>query len=188
MSLLERVRESRWRYGPPWALTLSRPVLGGAAAYEMWHDRPMNALGLMVLAQASDMDGWLARKLRATSNAGAIADPLSDGLLRAETAVTIAPIIDPIMGLAAVAAEATNLALNARIQKSTAGQGPIVPKEAKDGTALQSAGAALTMLGEATGKPALTTIGSLGVAAGSMRRTAGYTRLYNYVSSKRNTA
>ncbi len=178
MSVLERIRESRWRYGPPWAMTLSRPVLGGAATYEIWHDHPWSALGLMVLAQASDTDGWVARKLHATSRAGEIADPATDTVLRVETAATLAPIINPIMGIAALAAEATNLALNAKLQKGAISNGAIVPTEAKEGTVIQSVGASMVMLGEAAGKPTLTALGGVSVAAGSMRRTAGYIRLY----------
>ena len=179
MSALERIRESRLRYGPPWAMTLSRPIVGAAAAHEMWQDRPWSALGLLVLAQATDTDGWVARKLHATSRAGAIADPVTDAALRVESALTIALIIDPIMGIAAVLSEASNLGLNAKIQKGAGEQGAIVPQEAKDGTAIQSTAVALTLLGEAAGKPTLTALGSVGVAAGSIRRTAGYVRLYN---------
>lgn len=192
MSVLERIRESRWRYGIPWSMTALRPVTGGIAAYEMWHDRPWQALGLMVIAQCLDMDGKAARALDATTAAGAIADPVADFALRAEMALTIAPIMNHGfelgMGAAAVAAEMANLALNAKVQKGAGDQGAIIPKEAKDGTAIQSAGVALTMLGEASGKPVLTAIGSVGVAAGSIRRTAGYTRLYRSGEGKEETA
>lgn len=153
-------------------MTLARPILGAGAVYETFHDRPMYALGLLVLAQASDMDGWFARKLRAESKAGAIADPVTDGALRLETAAIIAPIINPVMGVAAAALEVVNLGLNAKIRKNA--NEFHVPQKAKVGTATQSVGAAITLFGQATGKPFVTLTGSVMVAKGSFDRTAAY--------------
>lgn len=153
-------------------MTLARPVVGGGAVYESFQHKPWQALGLLIIAQTSDMDGWFARKLRAESKAGAIVDPISDGALRLETAAIIAPIINPVMGVAAAALEAVNLGLNAKNRKN--GNEFHVPQKAKVGTATQSVGAAITLFGQATGKPFVTLTGSVMVAKGSIDRTVAY--------------
>lgn len=66
----------------PNLLSALRIALTPFAALAILNGRPAAALALLALAGLSDFaDGWLARRLRATSPLGAYLDPVADKLL-----------------------------------------------------------------------------------------------------------
>jgi len=166
--------KEKLKYIPPNLLTAVRPILGGVAVHETLQHRPLAALAYLALAQATDMDGAVARRLGAESRFGSFFDPAADGVLRAETAVALAAVISPILGVTAVAAEADVLWQNKQRNNPPEDIDPIIPKGAKWGTAAQSIGASLTLLGKGLEKPVVTFVGGALVATSSIARSRSY--------------
>ncbi|GIU73148.1 MAG: CDP-alcohol phosphatidyltransferase [Bryobacteraceae bacterium] len=79
------------RHWLPNALTLLRVALTPAVGVSLARNDARTALPLLAAAALSDAaDGWLARRLGATSSAGAYLDPIADKLLAATVFVGLA--------------------------------------------------------------------------------------------------
>lgn len=77
-----KISKSKWRYIPN-ILTVLRLVVIPVMAYFMILKEWVISLVIFVLAEITDVvDGYIARKFRATSNFGKLADPLADKLLQ----------------------------------------------------------------------------------------------------------
>jgi phosphatidylglycerophosphate synthase len=71
----------RGEFKPANAVTLARGVLIAPIYGLLWADRPSAALGVYIVAAATDIvDGWLARRLRQSSAFGAQLDAVVDNL------------------------------------------------------------------------------------------------------------
>ncbi len=173
---LERLRSHPVRYLIPNALTLARPILGWKAVQAARNGDWKTAKRYLYPAMATDMEGNVARPLNATSNFGAIADPIADGILRVEGLVALTSELNPMTSMIMIGGEFANLTLNAQIQKGR--ETPIVPKGAKVGSFTQAAGAALVVEGAVRNKPALKAVGEVAVVAGTVLRVGTYYSLY----------
>ena len=173
---LERLRSHPARYLVPNALTVARPILGWKALQAARHGDWATAKKYLYSAMVTDMEGNVARQLNATSNAGAIADPFADGVLRVEGLLALMPELHPITSTVMIGGELINLALNAQVQKGR--ETPVVPKGAKVGSFTQAAGAALVIEGATRNKPALKAVGEAAVVAGTVLRVGTYYSLY----------
>lgn len=173
---LESFRKHPARYFAPWVMTVSRPVLGQIAVVEAKKGNLKNTHRLLVAAMASDMEGYPARYLNAISIAGAVADPIADGILRAQTAYTLAPHMSKLTTAFVALAEGDSLRLNARIQKGR--ENPLVPKGAKWGSAIEGLGAEFVMEGIIHDDRALRIAGQVAIVAGAALRHRTYHNIY----------
>jgi phosphatidylglycerophosphate synthase len=137
---VERIRESPWRYAIPWSMTVARPILGelGRRAAEKGHKK--TATVLFAAAAFTDLEGIPARYFNATSRAGAIGDPVADGILRAQILSAVGDEMPITAGLV-FTEEVGILELNSSVQKGR--ETPFVPQLAKAGTVVQLTGAVL---------------------------------------------
>lgn len=179
MKILERFRENPARYAIPWGMTAARPVLGGLALAEARKGNWRDAKNLFIIAALTDLEGIPARFLHATSKAGAIADPIADGILRAEAAVALAPKMPLTIGLI-TAGELYNLGLNASIQKNQ--ETPLVPRRAKIGTAIQSAGLVLAFRGLEKESDWQQVLGKATMLLGTGLRVSAYRREHKHTT------
>jgi hypothetical protein len=171
MKLLERLKESPFRYAVHWSMTAARPVIGYEAFRQARRGNWGKAQQLFVTAWATDMEGFPARYLNASSKAGAVADPVADGLLRAQSFAALAPEI-PVTASIVAGAELYNLKLNGRIQNGR--DRPYVPREAKWGTLIQAAGVIWTSEGIKREKKLQKLGGQASMLAGTGLRVYGY--------------
>lgn len=84
MTSLESFKESPFRYIPPNALTLARPVLARKAVQSIRRGEKGQALAWLGAAWVTDADGTVARGLNATSKLGEILDPAADLAMKAQ--------------------------------------------------------------------------------------------------------
>ncbi len=165
-------------------MTASRPLLGAVAVYESFQARPLTALAYLIAAQITDADGYVARKLDATSKVGAYADTMADGALRVESAAVLATVINPVLGALALLAEADVISSNAKHNTRDLAQVPIIPKGAKHGTVAQDIGVSAALLGEGIGKANISAAGGAIVAASSLWRARSYRQVFKYQEKK----
>lgn len=173
---LERLRSHPARYLIPNAITVARPILGWKALQAARRGDWKTARTYIYPAMATDMEGNVARALDATSNFGAVADPVADGMLRVEGLLALGPQLKSVTSTALLGGEILNLAMNSHIQKGR--QTPIVPKGAKIGSFIQATGAGMVFEGVARHKPVLKACGEMSIIAGTALRTGTYYSLY----------
>lgn len=161
-------------------MTASRPLLGAVAVYESFHQRPLIALAYLIAAQITDADGYVARKLDATSKIGAYGDTAADCALRVESAAVLATVINPVFAAAALIAEADVLRRNAQHNTHSLQSEPTIPLGAKRGTVAQDIGVSATLLGAGVGNPYITTAGGALVALSSIGRDRSYRNLFRH--------
>ena len=175
MSVLERIREHPARFLIPNAMTVARPVLGWQALRAARSGDWKKAQVKNLLAWISDAEGSVARPLNATTPFGAMLDPVADGILRFEMALTLAPHFNNFWGILTTALEIQNIAINKKVQESPLE--PIIPKGAKNGTAVEGAGVVLFMRGVEKDSEVLKTLGEITVTVGALMRNASYRTL-----------
>jgi hypothetical protein len=141
---LESFKENPLRYAVPWGMTLARPVIGADAMRQAWNGKWGRAAVEFAGAWGTDLEGFPARWLDAVTKAGAVADPIADGILRAESLLALAPRMPVTAGIVA-ANELYILKLNTEVQRGRSK--PYVPMEAKIGTVLEGAGIVWTGIG-----------------------------------------
>lgn len=177
---LEAVREHPSRYAIPMGLTAARPILGGlgvkAAREGDWRKARQN----FRLSSATDMEGYAARFLQATTNAGAALDPVADGIERAEVGIALAPHMSKVTVAATTLLELDSLRLNAQIQDKN---NPRVPVAAKWGSALEAAGADVFMTGMVEDDKTLKVAGQAAIVGGAVIRNASYRILRKMIRS-----
>src|SRR3990167_8461232 len=117
MSVLERIREHPARFLIPNAMTVARPVLGWQALRAARSGDWKKAQVKNLLAWISDAEGSVARPLNATTPFGAMLDPVADGILRFEMALTLAPHFNNFWGILTTALEIQNIAITKRFKK-----------------------------------------------------------------------
>jgi hypothetical protein len=171
MKLLERVREHPLRYVPPCSMTLARPVIGAYAVRDSREGKWGRAGVKSAIAWATDLEGILARWLNATSKLGAVADPVADGLLRAESLIALAPEM-PVSTSLVGAIEIYNLNLNTKVQKNR--EKPYVPNEARVGTVIEGAGVVFAIEGVRKKDTWFKSGGKAAMLGGAGLRTYGY--------------
>lgn len=173
---LERVRSHPARYLVPWSMTVARPVLGWKAMKSAQSGNWAQVQKHIVPALASDLEGNPARFLRAVSVAGAVADPVADAMLRAESVVAFAPHMSKIATVSVVAGEFINFGINAKIQKAL--EKPRIPKGAKIGAVVQAVGAGLFTEGMKQSNEKKKKSGESIIVAGTLLRVSSYVNLY----------
>lgn len=170
---LEWLRESPIRYVFPWGMTVARPIIGADAMVQAWRGNWGRATLEFAGAWATDFEGIPARWLHAVTKAGAIADPVADAFLRAESIVALAPRM-PVTASLVAAGELFVLTLNAGIQQGRSR--PFVPKEAKLGTVLEGKGIILAGAGLAKENVLLQRQGQAALLSGVGLRVDAYMR------------
>lgn len=181
MSTLERIRKHPARYLAPWAMTVARPVLGGLGLQEAKRGNWKKANRDLVVAMGTDFEGTPARFLHATSKAGAVADPIADGILRAEGLMAYGPEMNRLALALIFTAEVDNLRLNATIQSGH--EQPIIPRGAKWGSAIEAAGGVAFGAGLERDEAALRFAGQLTILAGAVMRNVTYRRTRDVLES-----
>lgn len=173
---LERAQKHPLRYAPVWAMTLARPVLGQAGLIEARRGNWSEARKNFIAAYATDMEGYVARPLNAASDAGAVADPVADGVLRVQSIAAFAPHMTTSVTASIALIEAHNLQMNSVIQRGKSK--PEVPKGAKWGSAIEAVGATLFMHGMKENNKSTKIVGEATMVAGAITRHRAYRRLY----------
>lgn len=183
MKAVERLKESPLRYAVPWSMTLLRPLIGAYGVHDSRQGKWGKAEVDIAIAWATDFEGLFARGLKATSIAGAIADPIADGILRAESLVALAPEM-PVTASLVGTIEIYNLKLNATVQKGR--EKPYVPMAAKIGTVIEGAGVVWAAEGVRKESALQRAEGKVAMLAGAGLRLFAYKReaqrLHNSIS------
>lgn len=179
---LKRVREHPARFILPNVMTLARPIVGYAAMQDARGGDWESAQKKFRIASATDMEGYVARPLNATSKFGAIGDPVADGIERAEGVVALAPEMNKFALVATVVFEADSLRLNSKVQKGR--EKPFVPKSAKAGSMIEAVGADVLMTGIVRNDKRLKAVGEAAIVAGAAMRNLGYRKEYRRMKSE----
>lgn len=173
---LEGLRRNPLRYGIPNGLSALRPILGWYGMKDARNGDWKKARNKFTSAAVTDMEGYPARFLNATSEIGAVIDPVADFGLRLELVAAFVPVMSKIALGIIGAAELDNLRLNAKIQKGK--KSPTIPKGAKWGTAIQGIGATLFCEGMERNNTLLKRGGEFAMVSGSVGRNLSYRNLY----------
>lgn len=182
MLIVERIRESRFRYAIPWSMTVARPIIGADALKEAQQGNWKNAKKKFAWAWTTDLEGYPARYFNATSALGAVGDPIADGILRAESAKALAPHM-PTTATIVAAAELYNIAINTKIQQGRTK--PYVPLEAKLGTTVQAAGVIWAIDGMEKNSLLKRTVGRATIYAGTGLRVHAYWKELNKIGQEK---
>jgi hypothetical protein len=180
LETVERFKKAPERYVVPWSMTLARPILGAMALAESRRGNWGTAEIEFLAACATDLEGFPARWLNATSKAGAIADPIADGILRVELLAALAPEMPKTVGTV-TAIDVYNIKLNATVQKDR--ETPFIPWEAKWGTGLEFAGFVGACEGIRQENVQLRRAGGAAMIMGAGLRTHGYRKEYKRIES-----
>ncbi len=133
------------------ALTLFRAVAVVPIVWAIAADQHVIALGLFVLAAASDaVDGMLARRAGNISARGALLDPLADKVLVVGTLIGLTAVGSgwPVAVVTAFTAVREGIVALSRVRSSARGAPLHADRLAKIKTAAQMIGVALIIVGE----------------------------------------